>query len=57
MSSYNKNFRRDLSVKWVKGSSGTTYLCPVDLLKNRGKLTEEELKQLCLDESANPHND
>ncbi len=29
----NIEFKRQLSVKWIKAASGHTYLCPVDALK------------------------
>jgi hypothetical protein len=50
-------FKQSLGVKWVKGASGTTYLCPVDALKRLSKPTEEQLKMICVDESKNPQND
>ncbi|MBC8875981.1 MAG: hypothetical protein H8E44_41685 [Planctomycetes bacterium] len=45
------------SFKWVKAETGTTYLCPVDVIKGRSDLTDEELSVLCIDESLSPHND
>jgi hypothetical protein len=53
----NIEFKKQLSVKWVKGPSGHTYLCPVDALKRFDKPTEEQLKTICVDESENPQND
>jgi hypothetical protein len=50
-------FKRELSVKWVKGKSGTTYLCPVEALKRLKNPTEDDFKKICVDESMNPHND
>jgi hypothetical protein len=53
----NIEFKKQLSVKWVKGASGNTYLCPVDALNRLGNPTEEQLKTICVDESENPQND
>lgn len=50
-------FKRELSVKWVKGESGNTYLCPTSALARLQKPTEEDLKKICVDESKNPQND
>ena len=52
-----ESIRERISLKWVRGESGTSYLCPVksfDRLKDKG---EENLKMICVDESDNPHND
>ena len=50
-------FKKELSVKWIKGDSGNTYLCPVDALKRIDDPSEEDLKKICVDESTNPQND
>ena len=50
-------FKKELSVKWIKGGSGNTYLCPVDALDRLKNPTEEQLKMICVDESQNPQND
>ena len=50
-------FKKELGLKWVKGDSGTTYLCPVDALKKLNNPTEDQLKIMCVDESDNPQND
>ncbi len=50
-------FKRSLGVKWMKGASGRTYLCPVDAVNRLGNPTEEQLKLICVDESENPQND
>jgi len=50
-------FKKELSVKWIKADSGTTYLCPVDALKRLDNPSEEQLKTICVDESQNPQND
>jgi hypothetical protein len=50
-------FKKQLSVKWVKGPSGHTYLCPVDALNRYDNPTEDQLKAICVDESENPQND
>jgi uncharacterized protein YlaI len=53
----NTVFKKSLSVKWVKGKSGRTYLCPVEALNRFDNPTEEQLKTICVDESDNPQND
>lgn len=53
----NKVFKKELSVKWIKASSGNTYLCPVDALDRMQDPNEEQLKMICVDESQNPQND
>jgi hypothetical protein len=50
-------FKKELSVQWVKGDSGTTYLCPTSSLKRLNNPSEDELKTICVDESQNPQND
>jgi hypothetical protein len=52
-----KEFKRELGVKWVKGESGMTYLCPVASLQRLENPTEDDLKKICVDESENPQND
>jgi len=52
-----KEFKKELTVKWIKGDSGNTYLCPVDALKRFNNPNEEDLKKICVDESMNPQND
>jgi hypothetical protein len=49
--------KREIAVKWIKASSGNTYLCPVAAIKRIQNPTEEQLKMICVDESANPQND
>lgn len=50
-------FKKELSVKWVKAESGNTYLCPVKALNRLDKPKEQDLKTICVDESANPQNE
>ena len=56
MSEEKNEFKRELNVKWIKATSGNTYLCPVDALDRLNEPTEKELKLICVDESANPEN-
>jgi len=51
------SFKRNLGVKWIRGRSNTTYLCPVGALDGIDNPTEEQLQSLCVEESMNPHND
>ena len=50
-------FKKELSVKWVKGESGNTYLCPVAALSRLENPGEADLRKICVDESQNPQND
>ena len=50
-------FKKELSVKWIKADSGKTYLCPVTALDRFENPTEEQLRSICVDESLNPQND
>ena len=49
-------FKQELGVKWIKASSGNTYLCPVKAISRLSNPTEEQLKLLCVDESQNVEN-
>ena len=48
---------KEIGVKWIKGDSGSTYLCPIVSLERLEKPTEDQLKLICVDESENPQND
>jgi hypothetical protein len=50
-------YKKELSVRWIKADSGNTYLCPVDALSRMENPSEEQLKTICVDESMNPQND
>ena len=50
-------FKKQLSVKWIKAESGTTYLCPVSALDRLENPSEEQLKTICVEESMNPQNE
>ena len=50
-------FKKELSVKWIKAKSGSTYLCPVNALERIDNPSEEQLKMICVEESMNPQND
>ncbi len=52
-----EEFKKEIGVKWIKAKSGVTYLCPVNALKRLSNPTEEQLKTICVDESANPQNE
>ena len=49
--------QRELSVQWIKAASGSTYLCPVTALKRLDNPREDQLKLICVYESANPQNE
>ena len=50
-------FKKELGVKWIKGDSGTSYLCPLVAYERLENPSEEDLKKICVDESNNPQND
>ena len=57
MANLENEFKKELSVKWIKAESGSTYLCPVDALKRLKNPSEADLKNICVDESENPQTD
>jgi hypothetical protein len=57
MADESKEFKKELSVQWIKADSGNTYLCPTASLSRLKGRSEEELKTICVDESTNPQND
>jgi hypothetical protein len=57
MPELDNEFKKELSVKWIKAESGNTYLCPVDALKRLKDPSETDLKTICVDESQNPQTD
>ena len=57
MADETKVFKRQLNVQWIKGETGSTYLCPVDALSKIKNPTEEDLRKICVEESSNPQND
>jgi hypothetical protein len=52
----NNEFKKNLSVKWIKADSGHTYLCPVSAYEKLEKPTEEQIRMICVEESGNPQN-
>ena len=54
MEDQKNEFKKSLGVKWIKGNSGTTYLCPVDALNKVDNPTEDQLRLMCVDESKHP---
>jgi uncharacterized protein YlaI len=57
MENTDKVYKQELSVKWIKAKSGSTYLCPTAALQRLDNPTEEQLKMICVDESDNPQNE
>ena len=54
-----ETFKREIGVKWIRGNSGTSYLCPLAAFERLGTKSpsEDDLKKICVDESMNPQND
>jgi hypothetical protein len=46
-----------LSHEWIKGPSGVSYLCPTGSVEDKSSATDDDLKAVCVEESANPQND
>lgn len=42
--------------EWFKAPSGNTYLCPLGSIVDKAKVSEAELKKLCVDESKNQND-
>jgi len=57
MADTREEFIKEIGVKWIKGDSGNTYLCPIAALERLEQPDEEQLKLICVDESSNPQND
>ena len=49
--------KRSIGLRWMKGESGTSYLCPIDALRGISNPSEADLERLCVNESHNPQND
>ena len=41
---------------WIKSDLGNVYVCPANIGNDPKEMTEEELKQYCLDDSDRPDN-
>jgi len=52
-----KNRKADLGYRWIRSTSGTTYLCPTSRFAELRDASDEELRATCIDESLNPQND
>ncbi len=57
MNNETRMIKQDLGIKWIKTDSGNTFLCPAGVLKNMESMTDEQLRMVCVEESANPQND
>ena len=53
MQSGSSGFNQKLDARRVKTRSGAIYLCPVAILDFIDELSEEDLKEICVKESAN----
>lgn len=57
MTNDQNEFKKQVDVKWVKATSGNTYLCPVVALDRLPDKSEKHLKTICVEESSNPQNE
>ena len=57
MTQQQDTFKAEIGVKWIRGESGQSYLCPADAFDRIENPTEDDLKKICVDESENPQND
>ena len=55
METMNTN-KKNLGKRWIKSDSGETWICPIDVAKNADSLSDDELRELCVNESENPEN-
>jgi hypothetical protein len=47
-----------LGMSWIKSSdSGNTFLCPAGAAGSLRSASDEQLRELCVEESGNPQND
>jgi hypothetical protein len=46
-----------LGYVWIRSESGTTYLCPASSAAGMESASDEELRAIGVDESANPQNE
>lgn len=46
-----------LGYRWIKSSTGSTYLCPASDYSKYRDASDEDLRGFCIDESLNPQND
>jgi hypothetical protein len=53
-----KSRKANLGFVWTKAvDTGATFLCPANHSADVSSMSEDELRRLCVDESANPQND
>jgi hypothetical protein len=57
MNNETRTVKQEFGVSWIKSESGNTYLCPVGALRDLESMTDEHLRKVCMEESANPQND
>ncbi len=48
--------KQEIALQWIKADSGNTYLCPIKAIERIENPNEDDLKKICVDESANPEN-
>ena len=50
--------KKKTGYEWIKSDkTGVSYLCPTGSIKDKKTATDEDLKEVCIDESLNPHNE
>jgi hypothetical protein len=49
-----QQFEPSSGVKWIRASSGSTYLCPIAIVDCIDALTESDLKEICAEQSMSP---
>jgi hypothetical protein len=52
-----KTRKAKLGFRWIRSTSGSTYLCPASQYSDLRFASDEELRETCIDESLNPQND
>ena len=51
------NWKNQIGIMWIKSDSGNTYFCQRGAISHLDSPTEEDLRELCVEESLNPQND
>ena len=49
--------KANLGFRWIRSTSGSTYLCPASQYSDLRNASDDVLKETCIDESLNPQND